>query len=235
MVDLSAGEDFTIVKTEPEDSFYPEHYTELRNPESSQQNKGQITPVDWSISNFSTDENPPLEEMSPRQINRADERRRRDSDMISEGGHSGEISPNDPRSEKMHPLVSNESLYSPPPPAGFGQGDMALHLSMFADQVAMQMKDMGTQFIKCPICHKDFSTRYGQKLHMERFHPDPKKSKSKEFPKCKICGKQMASKYALKIHEIKHTGQRAFKCELCGSSFGYKSVLKKHMEVCNLK
>ncbi|XP_062579165.1 uncharacterized protein LOC134241093 isoform X2 [Saccostrea cucullata] len=85
MVDLSAGEDFTIVKTEPEDSFYPEHYTELRNPESSQQNKGQITPVDWSISNFSTDENPPLEEMSPRQINRA-ENANSGSDLPSDQG-----------------------------------------------------------------------------------------------------------------------------------------------------
>ncbi|XP_061182696.1 uncharacterized protein LOC133191033 isoform X2 [Saccostrea echinata] len=238
MVDLCAGEDITIVKTEPEDSSYPDHYTELQNPETSQRNEGQITPADWSVSNISlsTEENSPLGELSPRQINRADESHRKDSDAFSDGHDSGEVSfPQDPRSERMHPLVSNESLYSPLPPTGFGQGDLALHLSMFADQVAMQMKDMGTQLIKCSICHKDFSTRYGQKLHMERFHPDPKKSKSKEFPNCKICGKQMASKYALKIHEIKHTGQRAFKCELCGSSFGYKSVLKKHMEVCNLK
>lgn len=90
-----------------------------------------------------------------------------------------------------------------------------------------------SEIINCTVCDKTFSTKYGHKMHMERFHPETLSKKSqKKYPKCNTCGKQMASKYALSIHEIKHTGAKYFKCKKCGTQFGYKHVLKSHMEVC---
>lgn len=93
-----------------------------------------------------------------------------------------------------------------------------------------------SQIINCIVCDKTFSTTYGHKMHMERFHPETLTKKSKKkYPKCKTCGKQMASKYALSVHEIKHTKAKYFKCKQCGTQFGYKHVLtcNSHMEVCS--
>lgn len=91
-----------------------------------------------------------------------------------------------------------------------------------------------SQIINCTVCDKTFSTTYGHKMHMERFHPETLTKKSKKkYPKCKTCGKQMASKYALSIHEIKHTKAKYYKCKQCGTQFGYKHVLNSHMEVCS--
>ncbi|XP_065940661.1 zinc finger protein 236 isoform X3 [Magallana gigas] len=227
--DPSTEVSLSIVKIEPEDSII--QTDEGMFLSTAQRDETQTSQSSWLHDNpsMSSEENLSQEETSSSLTSRTDENR--DQVTIENGSNLESGS-----------FVDEKSLLE------ISCGETGAMANLFSEidrqtEIAVQAIMAGdskvepasrSQIINCTVCDKTFSTTYGHKMHMERFHPETLTKKSKKkYPKCKTCGKQMASKYALSIHEIKHTKAKYFKCKQCGAQFGYKHVLNSHMEVCS--
>lgn len=81
------------------------------------------------------------------------------------------------------------------------------------------------QDLFCPKCVKNFKSKEGWRIHMERHD-----GKSRYI--CPHCGKGFSAQTHLKAHMFEHTKVYAFYCKLCNMGFKYNFAEKKHRKTC---
>ena len=92
------------------------------------------------------------------------------------------------------------------------------------DQKLLPNTTKGHKF-HCPICFKNFTSKYGVKDHILHVHEE----KKKKF-ECSICSKFLMAKATLTRHIAQvHEGKKPNKCNICDKSFPQKSALNSHV------
>ena len=104
--------------------------------------------------------------------------------------------------------------------------------------------------LQCDVCHKQFTTPSGLKLHSQHhtgkysffcdqcskgfvgkshYEIHMRAHEGRGYP-CEYCAKRYSSRQKLQYHMSEHTGKYRFTCEICGKGFNEKNLFLKHGE-----